>query len=73
MTKVIVYHRGYGCQTGCCGHAVQINGDEDNEEFQFEHPYQRTDEEFVRWMVTETMGADHVADIDWENCIVISD
>ena len=73
MTKVIVYHRGYGCQTGCCGHAVQIDDDEDKEEFNFDHPYDQPIEEFVKWMVTEAMGADHVADIDWENCIVIND
>lgn len=73
MTKVIVYHRYYGCNTGCCGHAVQIDGNEDTEEFEFEHPYDRTVEEFVRQIVTEAMGAAHVADIDWENCIVVKD
>lgn len=24
MRKVIVYHRGYGCDTGCCGHSVLV-------------------------------------------------
>lgn len=73
MTKVIVYHRNYGCWTGCCGHAVQIDGNEDEEEFQFEHPYNRSVEDFVRFIVTTTMGSAHVADIDWANCIISSD
>lgn len=28
MGKVIVYHRGYGCDTGCCGHTVEIYADD---------------------------------------------
>ena len=30
MTKVVVFHRYYGCDTGCCGHAVMVDGDEVN-------------------------------------------
>lgn len=71
MTKVIVYHRGYGCETGCCGHVVQI--DSENETFVFEHPYGQTNEEFVRQLVIEEVGSAHVADVDWENCIVVDD
>jgi hypothetical protein len=28
MSKLIVYHRGYGCDTGCCGHTVEWYSDE---------------------------------------------
>lgn len=70
-TRVIVYHRGYGCATGCCGHAVQVDGNEGNEQFMFEHPYRQTAEEFIKRIVIEEMGAAHVADIDWANCIVV--
>ncbi len=27
--------------------------------------------EYVRDLVTEKLGAEHVADIDWEHCIVL--
>lgn len=78
--RVIVTHRGYGCDTGCCGHAVEVNGEELNRSFDFEHPYTRTPEEkeqavkdFVRKMVTKTMGEEHCKDIDWDNCIVMDE
>ena len=39
--KVVVYHSGYGCETGCCGHTVELRDDNDNEirhKFEFDHP-----------------------------------
>jgi len=69
--KVIVYHASYGCDTGCCGHVVQIG--EVRSDFQFDHPYNETPLEFAKRMVTETFGADHVADLDWENCVISDD
>lgn len=75
MTKVIVYHRGYGCDTGCCGHVVAIERDsgEEDETFEFTHPYGEDRRVFVERVVTEEYGAEHVADIDWENCVVVND
>ena len=38
---VSVYHGYYGCETGCCGHIVEIT-DEDGKskkQFEFSHPY----------------------------------
>lgn len=81
--RVIVFHSGYGCDTGCCGHVVQLG---DKESFAFDHPwgvhetrYWRGDDgdefpeeirAFVRELVTEEFGAEHVADIDWSECVV---
>ncbi len=74
--KVIVYHRPYGCDTGCCGHVVEIqyeNG-ESEESFQFKHAgYQfggKIEEplEFAKRLVTEEFGVEHVKDLDWDNC-----
>lgn len=75
MSRVIVFHARYGCETGCCGHVVQVgDGDWTEDNFQFTHPYvARTSEEIRNWiqeLVTEQAGAEHVADIDWENCLV---
>lgn len=45
MAKVIVYHAGYGCQTGCCGHVIELRESGDdipdpwNMHFAFNHPY----------------------------------
>ncbi len=78
--KVLVCHRLYGCETGCCGHVV-IMEDESGDEvkrgrFEFGHPDGMTDEaikEFVRDMVTDSLGEEHVKDIDWDRCEVIDD
>ena len=38
--KVRVYHASYGCETGCCGHYVEISNDKKTMEmFNFRHPY----------------------------------
>jgi hypothetical protein len=38
--RVRVYHAGYGCDTGCCGHIVEITlpGGQEKSHFEFEHP-----------------------------------
>jgi hypothetical protein len=40
--KVVVYHSMYGCDTGCCGHVVELQEDDGEavkEAFEFDHPY----------------------------------
>ncbi len=69
--RVIVLHRYFGCSSGCCGHAIEVDGEEKS--FDFEHPYSRTNEEFIRELVTEKYGAEHVKDIDFENCVISDD
>jgi len=87
--KAIVYHSGYGCDTGCCGHVVALEDDLGNEikhEFNFDHPYhvwanrsygkEEIDQKiktFVQDMVTSAFGAEHVADIDFDECVVSFD
>lgn len=72
MPKVIVYHAYYGCETGCCGHVVSVDGEEG--EFHFNHPgYNQPVPEFIRDLVTSELGEEHVKDIDWDNCLVLED
>lgn len=81
--KVIVYHTGYGCDTGCCGHAIDLedeNGKTVRHMFSFDHPdlpsRVLTDEktkEFLLKIVTEEFGAEHCVDIDFDECIVSGD
>lgn len=71
--KVIVYHTGYGCDTGCCGHVVEVDGKQVGD-FHFDHPGHDEDHyAFARKLVTEALGSEHVADLDWLNSSVIYD
>jgi len=70
MTKIIVYHSKYGCDTGCCGHTVKMG---DAEKFEFDHPYGQDFRDFAEVMIRETFGEEHIKDLDWENCRVVDD
>ena len=35
--RVRVLHSYYGCETGCCGHIVEIDGEERRNSFNFMH------------------------------------
>lgn len=75
MARVVVLHRHYGCETGCCGHVVEVD-DEQVGDFVFEHPDSDAHEDrvaFAREMITEVLGAEHVADLDWEWCEALDD
>lgn len=76
MPRAIVYHREYGCETGCCGHVVEITGVD--RKFEFIHPYfvSDLDEDLRSWaegLVTEKFGKEHVKDLDWANCLILKD
>lgn len=77
MAAVIVYHEGYGCDTGCCGHRVELTEDSGRvrEEFSFDHPYDARGDRmaWARELVRETFGEEHVADLDWSECLVLDD
>jgi hypothetical protein len=69
-TKVIVYHGGYGCATGCCGHWVKLA--DEPEQFQWEHPQGGEDPRaFAERLITEEFGEAHVADLDWEHSEIL--
>ena len=85
--RIIVLHQSYGCDTGCCGHVVEVEDapasfDRKTSTFDFGHPsptgpnYTLTPDnikEYVIDLVTRECGAEHVADIDWERCVVLDD
>lgn len=68
--KVIVYHAHAGCESGCCGHTVEL--ETGTRKFLYDHP-DGDHVEFAKWAVTEAFGAEHVADLDWENCRIVDD
>ena len=72
--RVVVYHRGHGCETGCCGHAIEVDEDgKTDERFEFEHPRDEDPRAFAERLVRAALGEDHVADLDWENCTIVDD
>lgn len=72
--RIVVYHGSYGCDTGCCGHYVDVEDGQleaKRDRFHFNH----ADDDklaFAKELVAETYGAEHVADLDWENCVIAS-
>lgn len=69
--RVVVYHSYYGCDTGCCGHTVEL--DNGKSDFQFEHPYDKDPLKFAKDLVRRTYGKEHVADLAWDDCNIIDD
>lgn len=73
--RVIVYHSSWGCDSGCCGHTVEIEGG--REEFEFTHPgscgMPKEPRAFAEEFVRQIFGEKHVADLDWENCVICED
>lgn len=65
---IIILHRGYGCDTGCCGHAIEIDGEE--VAFASDHPDGKDRMQWAKDFLTEQLGAEHVKDLDFENCII---
>lgn len=70
MAKVIVYHSYYGCDTGCCGHTVEL--EDGRKEFGFDHPFGEDARKFAEELIREKFGDEHVSDLDWENCEVVN-
>jgi len=74
MPRLVVYHEGYGCETGCCGHVIRIGEKHLGEmvgRFEFSHPYGNDFRQFAENLVREA-GCDP-ADLDWEACKISDD
>ncbi len=73
MRKLLVFHSGYGCDTGCCGHVVELYQDDkiESHSFEFDHPYSNEPEELRRFaedMIRKFYSEEHIADLDWDAC-----
>lgn len=89
MTKrYVVFHRSYGCDTGCCGHAIALlpegktldeYGSPDDDEllgsFQFDHPYTDSEGEQKEWAEAflRTHLKDHAGNLAWEESRIFDD
>jgi len=47
--------------------------DSGDERFDFVHPYGEDPREFAEDLVRRTFGDEHVADLDWDNCLISDD
>lgn len=67
--RIVVLHRGYGCESGCCGHSIEIDGRE--ELFDFCHPgSSESSIEFAKDFIASELGHEHVKDLDCGNSYV---
>lgn len=77
MKRIVVYHSGYGCDSGCCGHYVEELGEDGEKtysgEFEFAHPYDEDPRAFAERLVEKAFGAERVKDLDWDACEIVND
>lgn len=68
--RIVILHRPHGCDTGCCGHALEVDSAE--VEFEFEHP---PTEDFRAWAIkmVERHYPGHGADLDFDSCLIVDD
>lgn len=71
--RIRVYHSLRGCETGCCGHRIEVEG-KDCEPFDFDHaPKNSTDDEKKQWAVefaqmsVKDKWPDCYDSIDWDS------
>lgn len=66
--KIRVFHAEYGCDTGCCGHIVEL--EDGRHSFEFEHPYKNEDSQ--EWALSlardiiERYWPECINTIDWD-------
>lgn len=68
MLTVRVYHAFYGCETGCCGHRIEV--DSKDVAFEFIHPYGRDAKEWALEFARSTLATERpecLATIDWDS------
>ena len=71
LMKVTVYHSYYSCESGCCGHVVEL--EDGRKRFDFVHPYGQDPKEFAKELIIAAFGEEHIKDLDWDNCSVSED
>jgi hypothetical protein len=69
--KVIVYHAEYGCDTGCCGHVVEL--EDGRHEFDFSHPYGEDPKQYAKDLIESSFPEEHTLDLDWDNCVIVDE
>lgn len=78
--RIFLTHGDYGCESGCCGHWIEIEGERPKRlfsSFSFSHPYLwRVDDKeegvrkFIQDVVREELGEEYLDKIDYTQCVV---
>jgi len=76
LLKVRVFHKMHGCETGCCGHVIELDGGREHFEF-FSHPDEGKSEEDIKvWardLAERTISKkwpECLKSIDWDNMVI---
>ena len=70
--RIRVLHAFRGCDTGCCGHVIEVDGKQVGD-LDLSHPYGASFREYAEDLIRKELGDDHVRDLDWETCEVLDD
>lgn len=63
--KLAIKHTYYGCDSGCCGHMVEVqDGDPRRFDFQFYHAGGTTPSD-LREFAVEIVGEENIGDVDF--------
>jgi hypothetical protein len=71
MMRIRVLHAYYGCDTGCCGHIVEVDDEELDGSFEFIH-FDGAKDPDVREFVLRHVPKECHDSIDWESIEVDS-
>lgn len=65
--KLVILHTTYGCDSGCCGHMVEVRGYYDSRKFGFEFAHAASESpEDKRTFAVEMVGVENIDDVDFE-------
>lgn len=70
--RIVILHQSYGCDTGCCGHVIAVDGVARHGDFKFDHPEGEDFETWARKLV-ELEYPGHSADLDFASCEIVDD
>lgn len=70
--RILVLHGYLGCETGCCGHTIEVDGEQVGG-VHLSHPRDENLRAFAEELVRSELGEEHVKDLDWENCRGLDD
>ena len=71
--KIRVFHAYFGCDSGCCGHRIEVYPDDDDshyEDFEFGHSDKGREKEYARELAENFLKRHHpecLATIDWDS------
>ncbi len=70
--KIFITHAWYGCESGCCGHIIEVDSDgfvTEQGGFVFSHAEDKASvKKWAEEIISDYLGPEHVKDLDWDRC-----